>query len=581
MMGDLVVRLGLNSAGFTRGLNQGRKSLTSFSRSITGIGSKMFALGGSVLAPFGLAIKAGSDLEETMNKFNVVFGANAGLVKQWGDTFGSQVGRSKEQIASFMASNQDLLVPMGFEPGAATTMSKQITGLAVDLASFNNMQDADTLRDLQAALTGSGEVMKKYGVIVSEAAVKQQLLTMGLNPKKVTEAEKAQARFALIMAGTTAAQGDALRSSGSWANQMKALGAVITNVSGEIGQTLLPVVTPMLTSIKDMVKSLGGLIEKHKEYIPYVAGAAAALMAGGAAFIAIGGAAALAGVAMTGFATAASVVGTVMGVIFSPIGLVTAAVIGGAAAFVYYSGVGGKAIEYLKSIFPGLGGSAKETFIGIKLGLVRMFEDVKHFFTGVIPAVLMGFSDNWGNTFRTAADYVMTVFINMGQNIRNVMGSIWEYIASGGEGKLELAWVPLTEGFHNSMKEFNIPDRVKSNLEKSLEESLGLATLQRITKGKAKESGQPDMGTGFSIPRGGAAGGSASEPVGAAMRGSREAISTMLRSVNGSKGKIEQQQLKVAEKMEKNVGKMEKGIQKMTMAIKSGNNTVLIGRGIG
>jgi len=89
------------------------------------------------------------------------------------------------------------------------------------------------------------------------------------------------------------------------------------------------------------------------------------------------------------------------------------------------------------------------------------------------------------------------------------------------------------------------------------------------------------MGTGFSIPRGGAAGGSASEPVGAAMRGSREAISTMLRSVNGSKGKIEQQQLKVAEKMEKNVGKMEKGIQKMTMAIKSGNNTVLIGRGIG
>ena len=95
-------------------------------------------------------------------------------------------------------------------------MSKQITALATDLASFNNLADDDVLRDLHAALTGSGEVMKKYGVIVSEAAVKQELLNQGLDPKNATEQQKVMARLAIIMRGTTAAQGDAARSAGSF-----------------------------------------------------------------------------------------------------------------------------------------------------------------------------------------------------------------------------------------------------------------------------------------------------------------------------------------------------------------------------
>jgi len=138
------------------------------------------------------AIKKASDYQEVMSKFETVFGDRTSEVKAWGDEFANQVGRSKTQTAQFLAGAQDLFIPLGFEPGAAEQMSKTVTGLAVDLASFNNMADEDVMRDLQAAMTGSGETMKKYGVIVSEAAVKQELLNQGLDPKVASDQQKVQ-----------------------------------------------------------------------------------------------------------------------------------------------------------------------------------------------------------------------------------------------------------------------------------------------------------------------------------------------------------------------------------------------------
>lgn len=213
------------------------------------------------------AVKAASDLEETMNKFNVVFGEQSKRVKAWGDEFASQVGRSRKQIADFMANSQDLFVPLGFEPGAAEEMSKQVTQLSIDLASFNNMQDADTIRDLHAALTGSGEVMKKYGVIVSEAAVKQEALNMGLDPKKITDQQKVQARLNIILRGTTAAQGDAVRSSGSLANQMKALQAEVMNLAADFGQVLLPVVQSFAKNAIEWIRTAGNFIANHSRQV--------------------------------------------------------------------------------------------------------------------------------------------------------------------------------------------------------------------------------------------------------------------------------------------------------------------------
>ena len=112
---------------------------------------------------------------------------------------------------------------------------------------------------------------------------------------------------------------------------------------------------------------------------------------------------------------------------------------------------------------------AQLAFTNVGLWLVQIGADFVHLFTGVLPALFTWFGSNWKDLFFTAFDLVTTVFVNLGQNIRNAMTAIWDFIASAGTASLSIAWTPLTEGFANTISELpNIPDRAVSELERNL-----------------------------------------------------------------------------------------------------------------
>lgn len=437
--GKAFVEVGADTNPLIKGLKRASSAVNAYSANVAQMGAKMLGSGAALLAPVFLAISAGSDLEETMNKFNVVFGENRAAVKAWGDEYGAQVGRSQRQIADFLASNQDLLVPMGFEEGAATQMSKDITKLSVDLASFNNKADADVLNDLQAALTGSGEVMKKYGVIVSQAAVNQELLNMQLDPKTATEAQKAQARWNIIIRGTTAAQGDAVRSANSWANQEKALKATLEDTAGAIGSQLLPVVTPLLSQFRNGVEIAGEFIAQNAGLVFAVTGLGAALMVAGG--LALGLA-----VALKVVAVGVGLLASVAGLVLSPLGLITA----GLAGLIYYSGAGSKALAWLSENFGDLATFAQSTFGTIKkamnageygLAAKTLWAAIKVAWlegTAGLSVILSDwrgfFSDTWESTITWAAG----VFIDQWANLQTVwskitqfFGDAWDIVVGG------------------------------------------------------------------------------------------------------------------------------------------------------
>lgn len=300
--GEAFVRGSYDGSDLEKGLRLQERRLRAAAKTIGSVGRSLFAFGATGAAALAPTIAAASRLEETMNKFNVVFGENAKAVKAWGDEFAGQVGRAKGDVANFLSGFQDLLVPIGFEEGAATDVSKELTQLTVDLASFNNMAEPAVVRDLQAALTGSGEVMKKYGVIVSEAAVKQELLRDGMDPRAATEQQKVMARLAIILRGTTAAQGDAVRSADSFANQMKRLWGVTQDAAAAIGSKLLPIVTPIVSRVASVVSVVGEWIEESSLLVPLLAGVTAAS-------VSLGGAAIALSTAITGLSVALKVVG--------------------------------------------------------------------------------------------------------------------------------------------------------------------------------------------------------------------------------------------------------------------------------
>lgn len=383
-------------------------------------------IAGAVGAPLAVAIRAGSQMQETMGKFNTVFGESASEVQAFGVQTAAAMGVSEQSMMSMLSGMQDLLVPMGMLPDQATGISKTLSALAVDLGSFNNMNPDQVFGDLQAAMTGSGEVMKKYGVILSAAAVNQELLNMQLDPKTATEAQKAQARLNIIMRGTTAAQGDAVRTSGSFANQMKALKAAFMDVAAEVGGQLLDDLAGLLKLVNSGVSFVKKFVKENKQLVRIVGLGAIAVGGIGVAIAALGGTMVMAGMAFSALASA-------IGVILSPVGLAVAGITALGFALVKYTNLGGQAVDFLKDRFGPLVETVQGSLRAIMAALsAGNMEEAWDLVTQTLELIWLDMTTEIRNAWLTMLDFIL----NTGSSIASAIGQIFQGLATVLEGML-------------------------------------------------------------------------------------------------------------------------------------------------
>ena len=213
------------------------------------------------LARAGMAaINLAADVEEMQSKSSVVFGQFRNETVAALDEFGNTVGRSTHELEGMASTIQDTFVPLGFARGEAAKLSVEMTKLAVDVASFNNASDVDTMRAFQSAIVGNHETVRRFGVIITEVTLNQELMAMGVakGARAATEAQKVQARMNLITKGTSDAQGDAARTADSFTNSSKALRAEFEELVVKIGQELIPVAKELVGALRTGV----GAIEK-------------------------------------------------------------------------------------------------------------------------------------------------------------------------------------------------------------------------------------------------------------------------------------------------------------------------------
>ena len=248
-VGQITVKVDADTAKLDKGLKGTRerlKKLDTDVKAISGTFSKAFGV--ALVGAGAAAVKLASDAEEVRSKLNTVFGAAAGDAIQFAEDTAKATNRSKFALEGYLATLQDTFKPLGFAADQATAMSKEVTALAIDLASFNNLNTEDVVRDLQSALVGNTETLRKYGVVANQAAIDQEALALGLEftKGKMDGQSKAAAIMSLAIKGTTDAQGDAIRTSDSFANQLRGLQAEIENTAVQIGQELIPIVKTLL-----------------------------------------------------------------------------------------------------------------------------------------------------------------------------------------------------------------------------------------------------------------------------------------------------------------------------------------------
>ena len=250
----------------TRGVNNLKNNVAS---SVQSQQRSFMALGGTVKLVLGSIVLAqtirfgkqmvdmASSVQEMQSKSSVVFGQFVSDVRKQLEDFGNEVGRSTFELEQMASSIQDTFVPMGFARGEASKLSVQLTKLAVDVASFNNASDVETMMAFQSALVGNHETVRRFGVVITEATLKQELLRMGItkSANEVTNAEKVQARLNLLLAGTSDAHGDATKTSGSFANTTKALNSALNELSVDVMTPMLPKLTKMVEGFIDATDS--------------------------------------------------------------------------------------------------------------------------------------------------------------------------------------------------------------------------------------------------------------------------------------------------------------------------------------
>lgn len=201
------------------------------------------ALGVGALQAFALvSIRTASQVEESSAKFGAVFKEESGRVEASLTELAGTINRSRFDLMAYAATIQDTFVPLGFARDVSADMALVVTALSEDLASFNNLRTEDVIRDLQSALVGNTETLRKYGVVAQQAEIQQFALTNGLwdGSGAIDAQAKAAAILGITLASTTDAQGDAARTSDSFANQMKGLQAEIKDVQVELGNELIP-----------------------------------------------------------------------------------------------------------------------------------------------------------------------------------------------------------------------------------------------------------------------------------------------------------------------------------------------------
>ena len=229
------------------------------------------AAGCAALLAFGKAsITAASDVEEMQSKFDTVFGSLGGEVTDDLQGFADAANRSIFDLQGFAATLQDTFKPLGFAGDAAADMSVNMVQLATDLGSFNNIDTATVVNDLQSALVGNTETLRKYGIVASQSAIDNEAYALGLNFTKgrMDALTKATAIQSIIMKSTVDAQGDAIKTADSFANQMVGLKAAVQELSVTFGGALLPAATAVvgkLTEATDVVKGLQGQMGQMAE----------------------------------------------------------------------------------------------------------------------------------------------------------------------------------------------------------------------------------------------------------------------------------------------------------------------------
>ena len=244
------------------------KSNTSLAASNTVLGKSYVNLAAKIsLAYMGMRRIAGviaswitdsNSYIENMNLFNVSMGQFAKEAQNYAEQVGEIMGINPGEWMRNQGVFMTITDGFGVASDRAYIMSKNLTQLTYDLASFYNISTSDAFQKLESGISGELEPLRRLGYDLSVARLQQEAYNLGIDRSvtSMTQAEKAELRYYAIMTQVTNAQGDMARTLEAPANQLRILQAQVEQATRALGNLFLPVLKAVLPYAIALAKAI-------------------------------------------------------------------------------------------------------------------------------------------------------------------------------------------------------------------------------------------------------------------------------------------------------------------------------------
>lgn len=274
--GSVIIDTRMDTTGVQNGVSAIKQSFNGLGSAVKKIGLLIggaFAVG--KLVQFGKeCVELGSDLAEVQNVVDVTFTTMSDKVNEFAKNAMTSAGLSETMAKRYVGTFGAMSKSFGFSESQAYDMSTALTQLTGDVASFYNISQDLAYIKLKSVFTGETETLKDLGVVMTQSALDQYALANGYGKttSAMTEQEKVALRFAFVQKQLSAASGDFIRTSDSWANQVRVMQLQLQSLKATVGQGLINIFTPVLKVINILLGKLATLANAFKSFTELITG---------------------------------------------------------------------------------------------------------------------------------------------------------------------------------------------------------------------------------------------------------------------------------------------------------------------
>lgn len=274
--GSVIIDTRMDTTGVQNGVSAIKQSFNGLGGAVKKIALLIggaFAVG--KLAQFGKeCVELGSDLTEVQNVVDVTFTTMSDKVNEFAKNAMTSAGLSETMAKRYVGTFGAMSKSFGFSESQAYDMSTALTQLTGDVASFYNISQDLAYIKLKSVFTGETETLKDLGVVLTQSALDQYALANGYGKttSEMTEQEKVALRLAFVQKQLSAASGDFIRTSDSWANQVRVMQLQLQSLKATVGQGLINIFTPVLKVINVLLGKLATLANAFKSFTELITG---------------------------------------------------------------------------------------------------------------------------------------------------------------------------------------------------------------------------------------------------------------------------------------------------------------------